>query len=74
MKASDPYARITAFFPDGEVIYTNPFARYDSTVQSSPFDDSMPPINIFLTILFNLLLLAICVADGYILYRYIFKK
>ena len=71
MKATDTYARVTAYFPEGEVIYTNPFARYDSSSQASPFDDELPKVNIFLTILFNLLLLAICVADGYILYKII---
>ena len=71
MQASDSYARITAYFPEGEVIYTNPFARYDASCQASPFDDELPSINLFFTILFNLLLLAICVADGYILYKVI---
>ena len=74
MKATDSYARITAYFPDGEVIYTNPFARYDAAQQASPFDVEAPEVNIFLTILFNLMLLAICVADGFILYRYIIKR
>jgi hypothetical protein len=71
MKPTDTYARITAYFPEGEVIYTNPFARYDASSQVSPFDDELPKVNIFLTMLFNLLLLAILVADGYILYKII---
>ena len=74
MKREDPYARITAYFPDGEVIYTNPFARYDSSTQDSPFNDAPAEINITLTILFNLLLLALCIADGYLFYRYIIRK
>ena len=74
MKISDPYARIIAYFPDGEVIYTNPFARYDAKSQTSPFDAALPQANIPLTILFNLLLLLILVADGFILYKYIVKR
>ena len=74
MKESDPYARITAYFPNGEVIYTNPFARYDASLQESPFNNNLPQIDIVLSILFNLLLLVICVADGYIFYKYIVKR
>ena len=40
MRDNDPYARITAYFPDGEVIYTNPFARYDASVAQTPSDGS----------------------------------
>ena len=74
MKATDAYARVTAYFPNGEVIYTNPFARYDATLQENPFDNKLPQVNIFLTILFNLLLLVICIADGFIIYKYIIKR
>lgn len=74
MKDTDPYARIVAYFPDGEVIYTNPFARYDASVQSSPFDAELPQVNLFLSIIFNLILLAVLAAEGYIFYKYIIKK
>ena len=74
MKESDPYARVTAYFADGEVIYTNPFARYDASLRESPFDEARPQINTLLTILFNLLLLAICIADGWLFYKYIIKR
>jgi hypothetical protein len=74
VKKSDPYVRITAHFPDGEVIYTNPFARYDSSTSESPFSNNSPQTNILLTALFNLLLLAICVVDGYLFYNYIIKR
>ena len=74
MRASDPYARIIAHFPEGEVIYTNPFARYDAASQESPFDMRLPEVNILLTILFNLLLLVVCLADGYAFYRFIIKR
>lgn len=74
MADSDSYARITAYFTNGEVIYTNPFARYDASVQESPFNDKAPQINILLTILFNLMLLGICLADGYVFYKYVIKR
>lgn len=74
MKASDTYARATAYFTDGEVIYTNPFARYNATTQHSPFVNERPQVNILLTTLFNLLLLIICLADGYLFYKYIVKR
>lgn len=74
MTAADAYARVTAHFADGEVIYTNPFARYDASVQKTPFCDMTPQINIVLTLLFNLLLLAICATSGYLFYKYIIKR
>lgn len=53
---NDSYARFTAYFPEGEVIYTNPFARYDASAEDSPFREPSHQANIVLTILFNLLL------------------
>lgn len=61
MRPEDSYARITAWFPEGEVIYTNPFARYDACVCATPFDTESRKVNMPLTILYNLLLLIICV-------------
>lgn len=55
MTAADPYVRMTAFFPGGEVIYTNPFARYDAS--EGIFDDPAPTVKWPLTILYNLGLL-----------------
>lgn len=69
----EPYARMTAYFPRGEVIYTNPFARYDSTLTESPMDNSPQKINITLTILYNLLVLLICGGALRALYN-LFKK
>jgi hypothetical protein len=60
MTPDDPYARITAWFPDGEVIYTNPFARYDSSVSETPYVAPSHTVNIPLTILFNLTIIALC--------------
>ena len=63
MKEHDAYARFTAYFKDGEVIYSNPFARYDATCHANPFQGSMHgyTINTPLTILFNAMLLALLV-------------
>lgn len=74
MRSTDPYARIIAYFKDGEAIYTNPFARYDSSLEDSPFDDERPQINIPLTIIFNLLLLLIFIAVGVVFYKFIIKR
>ncbi len=71
LTAYDNYARITAYFPEGEVIYTNPFARYDSSASESPYVDTPLEVNILLTILFNLALLLICIGDVFALYRII---
>ena len=59
MAPEDPYIRLTAFFPDGEVIYSNPFARYDASVSDRPLDEAPCRVNVLLTVLFNLLLLAL---------------
>lgn len=56
MKADDPYARITAYFSDGEVIYSNPFARYDSSLSDGPYIEKTHDVNIFITMMYNLLL------------------
>lgn len=58
-RATDPYVRFTAFFPDGEVIYSNPFARYDASGQVTPLDDAPEKVNWLLTLLWNLGLLAL---------------
>jgi len=59
LPADAPYARITAIFDGGEVIYSNPFARYDASAQDSPFCNDPQPWNIPLTVLYNLLVLAL---------------
>ena len=59
MGPDDPYARLTAFFPGGEVIYSNPFARYDSALAADPFDNGPQRMNVLWTILYNLLLLVL---------------
>ena len=57
---TEPYARLTAFFPDGAVIYTNPFARYDASAQENPFNNAPQPVHVPLTLLFNLLVGVLC--------------
>ena len=74
MQPNDRYARITAYFPGGEVIYTNPFARYDATKGDRPSTDITYKANIPLTIIFNSLLLALLTALSIIYYRYITRR
>lgn len=59
MQPDDHYARFTAYLPSGEVIYSNPFARYDEKTSDSPKKLPTHHINITLTILFNTALLAL---------------
>lgn len=59
MLPADHYARLTAYFDDGAVIYSNAFARYDASRADSPFRQSAHTVNWPLTILFNLFVLAL---------------
>lgn len=59
MHGDQPYARITAYFDDGAVIYSNPFARYDRTMGPTPYVESVHEVNLLLTILFNIFLVAV---------------
>lgn len=59
MTGDDSYARFTAYFPDGEIIYSNPFARYDANRSDTPYAEAGHNVSIPLTILFNLAVLAI---------------
>ena len=73
MKPQDTYARITAYFQGGEVIYTNPFARYDSSAELVPSAGTEHEISIILTILYNLLVLALLACTGSLLIKTIRK-
>lgn len=73
MKPEDHYARMTAYFPDGEVIYTNPFARYDASVTNGPYTDGTHSVNILLTILYNMLLLILTCCTATLLIKTIRK-
>lgn len=69
MADDDSYVRITAYFADGERIYTNAFARYDADKMESPFEMEHHSVNTLLTILYNILLLTIIIALGVALYK-----
>lgn len=71
MQEHNAYARFTAYFEDGEVIYSNPFARYDSTRYENPFQASAYgyTTNTTLTILFNTMLLALLIGVAVALYK-----
>lgn len=73
MKQEDSYVRITAYFPEGEIIYSNPFARYDASVSDSPYREPSNTVNIPLTVLFNLAVLALCAGVIVLFYKVYFK-
>lgn len=55
----EPYARFTAFFEDGNVLYTNAFARFDKSLASSPYRVSGHSVDVLLTIAYNAMMLAL---------------
>lgn len=59
LPTDEPYARLVAYFSTGEVIYTNPFARYDKATSNYPTTNSEHSVNITLTILYNLFLVVL---------------
>ena len=69
MAEAEPYCRFTAYMPGGEVIYSNPFARYDSAISSSPIDTHMPRVDILQTILFNLAVVVLAAAIIALIYK-----
>lgn len=73
MEPDDPYVRITAYFPDGEVIYSNPFARYDASVSETPYREPANTVNILLTVLFNLVVLVLSGGVIVLFYKVYFK-
>ena len=73
MTDDDPYARITAYFLDGEVIYSNPFARYDASEMETPYTVPSHTVNIPLTILFNFTLLVLCAGVIFAFYKTVIK-
>ena len=68
MLPADSYGRFTAYFSDGEVIYTNPFARYDAEVSASPFNTAHS-VNIALTIFYNAVVVAFAALLAFLLYK-----
>ena len=73
MRPEDSYARITAYFQEGEVIYTNPFARFDASACAYPSAGTKHEVSIILTILYNLLILALLACTGSLLIKTIRK-
>lgn len=74
MRGNDHYARFTAYFDDGVVIYSNPFARYDSSVSESPYREEPHRVNWVLTILFNLFVLALSAGCIFLLTNLVKRK
>lgn len=74
MRPNDPYARFTAYFDDGAVIYSNAFARYDSSKADTPFQMPSHTVSWPLTILFNLLVLSLICCIIYLIVRLFRKK
>lgn len=74
MAERDSYARFTAYFPGGEVIYSNPFARYDASLAPSPKRAPQHEVNIPLTVLFNMVLLAMLVSLAVLFYKTIIRR
>lgn len=74
IKENDPYARVTAYFNDGAVIYTNAFARYDSSISRTPYIEVEHTVNIPLTVLFNLFLAVVAAACIYAEIRLLSRK
>ena len=60
MGSDDTYARLTAYFPKGEVIYTNAFARYDSAQSESPICNAPQKVNFLLTMIYNVAVILLC--------------
>ena len=73
LKADDSYARFTAYFHEGEVIWSNPFARYNAEKESMPTTIRPHEINITFSILFNLMIIALCAGLVVLLYK-IFRR
>lgn len=73
MAPEDAYARFTAYFPNGVVIYSNAFARYDSAEADSPFREPLHKVDWPLTILYNLAVVAL-IAAVIVLFRLCWRK
>ncbi len=71
MGPDDHFARFTAFFPDGAVIYSNPFARYDASVAGTPFDKAPQQVDWLLTVLFNLAILLLLAGGVWLIVKVI---
>lgn len=72
MLPTDPYSRFTAYFSDGEVIYSNPFARYDASASLSPFATDTHSVDTVLTLLYNFMLFGLFTFLCVTLYKTLF--
>ncbi len=72
--ADEPYVRLSAFFENGVVIYSNAFARFNSRITDTPYVVSPHKVNILLTILFNLALLLLLILETVLLKRVLTHK
>lgn len=73
-RPEDRYVRLTAYFANGVVLYTNAWARYDASVSDSPFAVAPHGVNVPLTVLFNLAVLAVAFFSAYLAVRIIRQK
>jgi hypothetical protein len=71
MGPDDHFERFTALFPDGAVIYSNPFARYDASVAGTPFDKAPQQVDWLLTVLFNLAILLLLAGGVWLIVKVI---
>ncbi len=69
MRPGQPYIRMVAYYEDGFTVYTNAWARYDSSQSDSPYEVREHPVRWGATVAFNLLLLMIVCALGYVISR-----
>ena len=72
MTPKDPYVRMTAWYDDGTTVYTNAFARYSEG--DSPYREFPHPVRWGMTILWNLLLLAVAAASATGIYFLLRKR
>lgn len=72
MTPEDPYVRMTAWYDDGTTVYTNAFARYSEG--DSPYREFPHPVRWGMTILWNLLLLAVAAASATGIYFLLRKR
>ena len=55
------------------LIYSNPFARYDASVSIDPYTDGTHSVNVFLTVIYNLLLVMLLAGTAALLIKTIRK-
>lgn len=73
LSAEESFARYAAFMPDGVVIMSNPFARYDAAVADMPGCRAKHSINIAYTILYNLAVALLLVAVVWLYFRFVVR-